>query len=245
MKPRALSREEEAELARSNKKVKDWHHDGFKDGPCDRSGENSPPIGCSEPPNVSRTSFKDTLIGTILGAFAKAFDYADQMDEDENSDDDVAEAPRVLRKGMVAVELTKETKNRIRKPWSKTIIVKLVGRSVGFNYMQSKLSQLWIPSGRMDCVDLTHGFFLVQFYVKEDLESVLEKGPWFIGDFFLSLRPWEPFFKPSTANVSSIAVWVRLHELPIELYEAEVLKKLGESLGKVFEDRCAYGHGSP
>lgn len=72
--------------------------------------------------------------------------------------------------------------------------------------MQSKLVQLWRPTGHMDYVDLTHGFFLVRFYTKEDLDSVLDKGPWFIGDFFLSLRSWEPFFKPSTASVSSIAV---------------------------------------
>ena len=177
MKPRALSREEEAELARSNKKVKDWHHDGFNDGPSDRSGERSPPIRCSNPPNANRTSFKDTLIGTIPGAFAKAFDFPDQMDEDEDSDDDVAEVPKVQHEGMVAFKLTKETKNHIRKPWSKTIIVKLVGRSVGFSYMQNKLTQLWRPTGRMDCVDLTHGFFLVRFYAKEDLELVLDKGP--------------------------------------------------------------------
>ena len=31
-KPRGLSREEEVELAKSNKKVKDGHHAGFKDG---------------------------------------------------------------------------------------------------------------------------------------------------------------------------------------------------------------------
>lgn len=82
-------------------------------------------------------------------------------------------------------------------------------------------------------MDLTHGFFLVCFCAKEDLELVLEKGPWFISDFFLSLRPWEHFFKPSMANVTSIAVWVRLNELPIELYKTEVLKQIGESLGKV------------
>lgn len=35
------------------------------------------------------------------------------------------------------------------------------------------------------------------------------------------------------ANVSSIAVWVRLNELPIKLYETEILKQIGESLGKV------------
>ncbi|KAL0005143.1 hypothetical protein SO802_012704 [Lithocarpus litseifolius] len=150
--------------------------------------ENSQTIDRSNPPNVRETSFRDKLIGAIPGAFAKAFDFADQMEEDENSDDDDTEVNGLHREGMVAVKLTKETKNRIRKPWSKSVIVKLV---------------------------------------------VLEKGPWFIGDFFLSLRPWEPFFKPSTAIVSSFAVWVRLHELPIELYETEVLKQIGESLGRV------------
>ena len=61
------------------------------------------------------------------------------MDEDENSDDDDVEVQGLHREGMVAVKLTKETKNRIRKPWSKTVIVKLVGKSVGFSYMQNKL----------------------------------------------------------------------------------------------------------
>ena len=95
---------------------------------------------------------------------------------------------------------------------------------MSFSYIQNNLVQIWRPAGWMDCADLSHEFFLVRFFPKEDLDSVLEKGPWFIGDFFLSLGPWEPFFKPSTANVSLIAVWVRINELPIELYETEVLK---------------------
>ena len=85
----------------------------------------------------------------------------------------------------------------------------------------------------MDCVDLSYGFFLVEFYSKEDLEMVIKRGPWFIGDHFLSLRPWEPFFKPSSKKVSSIAIWIRLNELPIELYEIEVLKEISEAVGKV------------
>ena len=67
------------------------------------------------------------------------------------------------------------------------------------------------------------------------MDSVLEKGPWFIGGQFLSIRPWEPFFKLAAANVSSIAVWVRLHALPLELYETEVLKQIGEAIGKVLQ----------
>ena len=54
-----------------------------------------------------------------------------------------------------------------------------------------------------------------------------------LGDHFLSLRPWEPFFKPSSANVSMVAMWLRLYELPIELYEAEVLREIRDSIRKV------------
>ena len=172
-------------------------------------------------------------MGEIPGAFAQAFDLTDQMEEDIDSDDECGEASTPVREGQVRIMLSKETKKRIRGPWSKALIVKLIGKTMGLNYMQSRLAQLWRPEGRMDCIDLTYGFFLVRFYSKDDLERVIKKGPWFIGDHFLSLRPWEPFFKPATANVSLVAAWIRLNALPIELYETEVLKEIGDSIGKV------------
>nr|POE60794.1 uncharacterized protein CFP56_44005 [Quercus suber] len=151
------------------------------------------------------------------------------MEDDADSDDEVTG----LREGLAAIKLTKETKISIRGPWSKALIVKLYGRKIGFNFIQNKLMQLWKPNGRLDCVDLGNDFFLTRFLAKEDMEAVLRRGPWFIGEHFLSIRPWEPFFNPEVANVSSIAVWVRLYKLPIELYEAEVLKQIGEAIGKV------------
>ena len=105
---------------------------------------------------------------------------------------------------------------------------------MGLNFIQAKLLALWKPIGRLDCVDLGHGFFLTMLSLGEDYENVLRKGPWFIGDHFLSIRPWEPDFKPTLASVSSIAVWVRLNELTIEYYNAEVLQISGNVIGKVF-----------
>ena len=87
--------------------------------------------------------------------------------------------------------------------------------------------------GKLDCVDLGQEFFLVRFSVKEDCEAVLRNGPWFIGENFLSIRPWEPNFKPTEANISSVAIWVRLNELPIEYYHVEALQLIGSALGKV------------
>ena len=223
------SREEEAELARSNKKVKDIHHAEFNEGPW----ESSPPLGYQSSDSFVKASFKDKLVGEMSGAYVKAFDFDSLMEEDDESKDEGGEDNNQIRERWDTVKLTKDTKWCNRGPRSKSIIVKLVGRTTSFIYMRTKLNQMWRLTSRMECVDLGYGFFLVRFYSKENLENVLIRGPCFIGDQFISIRPWEPFFKPSTANVSLIAVWIHLYELPIQLYEAEVLKQIGESIGKV------------
>jgi len=168
-------------------------------------------------------------VGEILGAYVKAFDFSDLMDMEADSDDDV----EGLREGLATMKLSRETKLHIRKPWSNALIIKLYGRAVGFNFLQSKLNLLWKPAWRIDYVTLGKDFYSVRFSMKNDMDAVLKNGPWFIGGHFLSIRPWEPFFKPACANVSSITVRVRLHELLMELYEPEVLKQIGESIGKV------------
>ncbi|XP_030941685.1 uncharacterized protein LOC115966624 [Quercus lobata] len=94
-------------------------------------------------------------------------------------------------------------------------------------------SLLYGPAGRLDCVDLGHGLFLTRLSLGEDYENVLRKGLWFIRDHFLSIRPWEPDFKPALASVSSIVVWVRLNKLPIEYYNAEALQLIGKAIGNV------------
>ena len=61
------------------------------------------------------------------------------MEEDPDSDDDDVDIGDSSRVGVVAMKLSKETKRRIRGPWSKAIIIKLVGRSIGLNYLRVNL----------------------------------------------------------------------------------------------------------
>ena len=104
---------------------------------------------------------------------------------------------------------------------------------MGYNFLLSKLHALWQPKGKIDCVDLECDFYLIRFSLKEDHDAVLMKGPWFIGEHFLSIRPWEANFRPEEANIASVAVWVRLPRLPIEYYDLEALKEIGQAVGTV------------
>ena len=68
-KQRTLSREEEAELSRSKKKVKDVHHANFSEG-INENGFSPRSNNAWVSPSKS---FKEKLIGEILGAYAQAF----------------------------------------------------------------------------------------------------------------------------------------------------------------------------
>ena len=131
------------------------------------------------------------------------------------------------------MRFSKDLNQRIRTLWAKGLIVKVYGWSVGFNYLHDRLLSLWKPAGRLDCVDLGNGFFLTRFYLREDFETVLKRGLWFISEHFLSIRLWMPNFRSAMANVSSIAIWIRLNELLIEYYNAKVLHQIGKTISNV------------
>lgn len=53
-----------------------------------------------------------------------------------------------------------------------------------------------------------------------------------MGEHFLAIKPWGPYFKALEAKFTSVAL-LRLLELPIEFYDAMVLKEIGSALGLV------------
>ena len=88
MNPKALSLQEEEELIRGNKKIEDRHH----------------------------ASFKDKVIGEILGAYTKAFNFIEMEDDDAKSEDDDAKSDddvQNLWASFAAVKLSKSTKRWI------------------------------------------------------------------------------------------------------------------------------------
>ena len=213
---RPRSAEEEDTLERSTKKFKEVHYE---------NNTLFEPLGNGD----KVRSYRDKLVGSIPGAYEQAFGFASGMDEEVYSNDEDDE----LCEGMVSLKLSKEEKSRIRAPWGNAIFVKVFGRSLGYTFLAERLRSMWKPVGRMDCVNVGHDFFLIKFELKSDLDDVIKGGPWFVGQQFLAIRLWELEFKASLASCSSVAVWVRLPELPIEFYEPTILKKIGKTIGPV------------
>lgn len=137
------------------------------------------------------------------------------------------------------LSLSNDEINRIRSPWESSLIVKIHGNlREDFTYQDfvSELKATWTPTGVMKCLSLGHGFFLITLNLQEDLVIVSEEVPyWFIGGNIVTVRKWEPNFRPSKAAPSStyVPTWVRLPELPIEYYDKVVLEKIGNQIGNL------------
>ena len=195
--------------------------------------ESKEPTEPSSPIRVrTGISYKDSLVGVLPGAYENAF-FGNNMEEDGGVSSDEEGDGDSPEDGEVVIRFTRDLKQKIRAPWSTSLIVKVFGRSVGYIFLVNKLKFIWKAFGTFTCVDLGEGFFLIRFESRTSFEEVLKGGPWFIGEHFLSLRPWTPNFRASEASVSSVAVWVRLPELPVEYYHKEALLHIGSGLGPV------------
>ncbi|XP_017972900.1 PREDICTED: uncharacterized protein LOC18612588 [Theobroma cacao] len=180
-----------------------------------------------------RSSYRNVLLQDDIEAMLDSEDSEDEdrLLEDFESDEDEfrsdIEGPYI--------SLTRADKERIRKPWRKTLTIKLLGRDISYTYLCNRVKQLWSLKGEFQAVDLDNGYYCFKFSNKSDHRHVLSKGPWIIADHYLTIRRWSPGFRSDEASIDSVAAWIRLPGMPLEFYDKEMMSKIGNLLGKTLK----------
>ncbi|KAG8498975.1 hypothetical protein CXB51_005386 [Gossypium anomalum] len=96
--------------------------------------------------------------------------------------------------GIPSLTFTDWVSQFIDRKMSLTVIVKLLGRRIGFNALHNRVSTSWNLKNRFQLIDLENDFFLVRFQNKDDLDWVIFGGPWVIFGHYLFVRPWASTF---------------------------------------------------
>jgi hypothetical protein len=117
-------------------------------------------------------------------------------------------------------------------PWHHAIIVKLLGKTLGFFAMRDRLKALWKLTADMDIMDIGHGFFMVKFDLEADRKKVISGGPWMILDHYVAIRPWTTNFISSQVKINKTLVWIRFPSLEIEYYDESLLLALATAVGR-------------
>lgn len=136
---------------------------------------------------------------------------------------------------MSGVDINKERRINLCRPWRKCLIVKVLGKVMGFQFLHDKIQKLWNPSGPMEMIDLPNNYYSVRFSEDKDFDYAISRGPWMVAGHYLMCQRWKPEFDTSEASAGIQAVWVRIPKLPIEYYEKHLLWELGNEIGRTLK----------
>ncbi|XP_039044644.1 uncharacterized protein LOC120184190 [Hibiscus syriacus] len=88
-----------------------------------------------------------------------------------------------------------------------TLIVKVLGRMVGYNTLHNRIYTIWKPSHPINLVDIENNYFLVKFSCQQDYLNGLSDGPWTIFGHYLTIEPWSVDFCSAQSHLSRMIAW--------------------------------------
>lgn len=108
------------------------------------------------------------------------------------------------------IDFSQKDHAQLIKPWQYTVVVKLLGRHIGYKALCNRLETLWNSTIGFSIIDLENDYFLVRSKREGDAEYALTQGPWRIMGHCLVVQPWNPQFYASLQEINSVIAWIRL-----------------------------------
>ena len=94
------------------------------------------------------------------------------------------------------------------------VMGKFIGQWPRIMALTTWAKEKWALQGEVNFSILPKGFVAIYFSLEEDLNFVLEEGPWFLGNFGLYIQKWYEGFHPKIEVISKVPIWVQMYGLP-------------------------------
>ncbi|KAL4277927.1 hypothetical protein GQ457_03G002210 [Hibiscus cannabinus] len=137
--------------------------------------------------------------------------------------------------GTPSIDFSARVHDKVDATLANSVIVRLLGRMIGYNALLTRIQSLWTPSGEMALVDLDNGYYLVRFANADDVNRILLGGLWLIYGNYLTVQPLSRNFSTNKEHPDQIVVWARLSELPYRYYTKSMFCFIANAIGKIIK----------
>ena len=120
----------------------------------------------------------------------------------------------------------------VAEVWKDALVVKLLGKSIGYATLLNKLKALWRLKAGSDIMNVGNDHYMVKFDLSEDRSLVVERGPWMINGHYLVIKQWSAQFNPADPYFGHIIVWIRLSTLNFLYYDERMLRAITSAISK-------------
>ncbi|CAK8566993.1 unnamed protein product [Lathyrus sativus] len=147
-------------------------------------------------------------------------------------------APKIVD-GEVEIQIEEADVEAEVKLWESALIMYALGVDLSMNTVKQFMSRTWNFVTLPEMFYNEEGFFILSFHSFHDKELVLMKGPYSIRNRPMILREWKPDFSMNKDMLRTISLWVKLPQLPLHLWGARSLSKIGSEIGTpLVTDEC-------
>ncbi|XP_058733512.1 uncharacterized protein LOC131605135 [Vicia villosa] len=147
-------------------------------------------------------------------------------------------APSVVN-GEIIVEIEKSDIESEILYWDSALIMYVLGGELSMNMVEQFMIRNWNTVQLLDLLYHDDGYFIMRFKSIKKKEEILMNGPYTIRNMPMLLRDWKPGFNMKNDMLRTIPIWVKLPQLPLELWGAKSLNKIGSAIvTPVVIDEC-------
>ncbi|KAJ6724578.1 GLYCINE-RICH CELL WALL STRUCTURAL PROTEIN 1.8-LIKE [Salix viminalis] len=115
--------------------------------------------------------------------------------------------------------------------WNRSMVGFFPGMRMPHHALQTIAMRVWKQHGLEKVISMANGFSIFQFSFEEQVQPVIEMGPWLFGGKNIILQKWHPRFIFDRNRISTLPVWVRLHGLPFPLWSKQGLSLAASMVG--------------
>jgi hypothetical protein len=123
--------------------------------------------------------------------------------------------------------------------WAPSLIMYALGSDLSMSAVKQFMIRNWNFVKLPDMFYNEEGYFILRFHSFQDRESVMMRGPYTIRNMPMLLRNWKPNFCLKRDMLRTLPIWIKLPQLPLYLWGARSLSKIGSALGNpLVTDEC-------
>lgn len=147
-------------------------------------------------------------------------------------------APTLVN-GEVVIKIEEEDVESELYFWKNALILCVLGADLSMSMLKSYMQRVWNFVHLPDLYYHDEGYFILHFRNHEDMDVVLMKGPYTYRNMPLLLMEWRQDFDIKKDLMRTLPLWVKLPQLPLHLWGATSLNKIGSAIGTpLVTDEC-------
>ncbi|GJT62467.1 zinc knuckle CX2CX4HX4C containing protein [Tanacetum coccineum] len=122
----------------------------------------------------------------------------------------------------VNISIPRKVVQKVSTRFEHTLYGYFIGKRLAFPVVEYYARNNWGKHGLKRIMMNNKGFFFFKFDSRAGLEAVLEGGSWMIRNSSIILKKWSMGTSLLKEELTRIPIWVKLHDVPLQVYEEDV-----------------------